>query len=78
MNRKLLLISDLGNETVALRSALRKYFLLSERVFMSDDDNDLSEYPVVIVDFNLKDKEKLERFRTLYPRNAYPDCFRIF
>lgn len=78
MNRKLLLISDLGDETIALRSALRKYFLLSERVLMTDDNEDLSEFPVVVVDFDLKDKDKLEKFRLLYPRAAHPDCARIF
>lgn len=78
MKNNLLIVSDFDEDMSRVKSALRKYFMVTEVSMLSKTVGDLSRFPVMVVSFDLKDGDKVSRFRDFCAETKCSEAQRVF
>jgi len=78
MNRNLLLVCAPGGSSAELKTELRKHFWVTDYFLDSSEAVDLSKFPLMLVDIDLKNRDFLESFRETFPKTEHKNCQRVF
>lgn len=78
MNRNLLLVCEPGGSSTELKTELRKHFWVTDHFLDSPEPVDLTRFPLMLVDIDLKNRDLVESFGKTFPKTEHKECKRVF